>query len=58
MKNFYLLVLFIGAVAASTDTDGLLTTALKFVKDCNDRSITLCVKVRTRMKIVFKSETN
>ena len=45
MKPFCFLILLIGAVAAS-DTDGLITGALKFVKDCNDKSITLCVKVR------------
>lgn len=45
MKPFCFLILLIGAVAAS-DTDGLITGALKFVKDCNDKSITLCVKER------------
>ena len=47
MKPFCFLILLIGAVAAS-DTDGLITGALKFVKDCNDKPITLCVKVRKR----------
>jgi hypothetical protein len=46
MKHFCLLVLFIGAATAASDTDGLITGALKFVKDCNDKSITLCIKVR------------
>lgn len=47
MKPFCLVVLLIGAAAAaSNDADGLISTALKFVKDCNDKSITLCVKVR------------
>jgi hypothetical protein len=46
MKHFYLLVLLIGAASATSDTDGLITGALKFVKDCNDKSITLCIKVR------------
>lgn len=45
MKHFYLLVLLVGAATAASDTDGLITGALKFVKDCNDKSITLCIKV-------------
>lgn len=45
MKPFCFLVLLI-SVAAAADTDGLITGALKFVKDCNDKSITLCIKVR------------
>lgn len=46
MKHFYLLVLLVGAATAASDTDGLISGALKFVKDCNDKSITLCIKVR------------
>ncbi|CAG9808806.1 unnamed protein product [Chironomus riparius] len=46
MKLFCFLILLIGAVAAS-HTHGLITGALKFAKDCNDKSITLCVKERT-----------
>lgn len=45
MKPFCFLVLLIG-VAAAADTDGLITGALKFVKDCKDSSITLCIKER------------
>lgn len=55
MKPFCFLILLIGAVAAS-DTDGLITGALKFVKDCNDKSITLCVKVRKRDKKIKKKK--
>lgn len=46
MKHFYLLVLLVGAATAASDADGLISGALKFVKDCNDKSITLCIKVR------------
>jgi len=55
MKPFCFLILLIGAAAATSDTDGLITGALKFVKECNDKSITLCVKVR---KLDEKNEKN
>lgn len=46
MKQFCVLLVLVAAVSATSESDGLLTTALKFVKDCNDKSITLCIKVR------------
>lgn len=48
MKQFVVLfaVLAVAAAAPQSETDGLLTSALKFVKDCGDKSMVLCVKVR------------
>jgi hypothetical protein len=46
MKQFYVFLVLVAAASAASESDGLLTTALKFVKDCNDKSITLCIKVR------------
>lgn len=46
MKQFYVLLVLVAAASAASESDSLLTTTLKFVKDCNDKSITLCIKVR------------
>lgn len=46
MKQFYVFLVLVVAASATSESDGLLTTALKFVKDCNEKSITLCIKVR------------
>lgn len=47
MKSLCVLVVAIAVASASpSETDGLLTTALKFVKDCGDKSMFLCLKVR------------
>lgn len=46
MKQFYVLLILVVAVSATSESDGLITTALKFVKDCDDKSLTLCIKVR------------
>lgn len=40
------IAIFAVAAASSSENDGLLTTALKFVKDCGDKSMVLCMKVR------------
>lgn len=51
LKRFTVLValtLTLGLTAASvvpSETDGLLTTALHFVKECGDKSMFLCMKV-------------
>lgn len=45
MKQFYVFIVLIVAASAASDSDGLITTALKFVKDCNEKSMTLCIKV-------------
>lgn len=47
MKQFLVILVFVAAASAASESDGLITTALKFVKDCNDKSITLCIKVRS-----------
>lgn len=47
MKTFVVFVaLFAVAAAAQSETDGLLSSALKFVKDCGDKSMVLCLKER------------
>lgn len=47
MKQFVVLFAVLAvAAAAPSETDGLLSSALKFVKDCGDKSMVLCVKVR------------
>jgi hypothetical protein len=46
MKQFYVLFVLVAAASAASDSDGMITTALKFVKDCNDKSMVLCIKVR------------
>lgn len=46
MKQFYVFFVLAAAASATSDSDGLITTALKFVKDCNEKSLTLCIKVR------------
>jgi hypothetical protein len=46
MKQFCVLLVLVAAASAASDTDGLVSTALRFVKDCNDKSLTLCIKVR------------
>ena len=53
MKQFVVLFAVLAvAAAAPSETDGLLSSALKFVKDCGDKSMVLCVKVRAaRLKI-------
>lgn len=46
-------VLFISAgmtVAQPSETDGLLSTALHFVKECGDKSMFLCMKVSVTKK--------
>jgi hypothetical protein len=46
MKQYLVLFALVAvAAAAPSEADGLLTQALKFVKDCGESSITLCLKV-------------
>lgn len=52
MKQFYVFLLLVAAASATSESDGLITTALKFVKDCNEKSITLCIKVRNAVLTV------
>lgn len=46
MKQFYVFLVLAVAGSATSDSDGLIKTALKFVKECNEKSLTLCIKVR------------
>jgi hypothetical protein len=47
MKIFYVIFAVIAvASAAPSESDGLLSTTLKFVKDCGDKSMVLCLKER------------
>ncbi|XP_065088814.1 uncharacterized protein Osi9 [Ochlerotatus camptorhynchus] len=48
MKQFVVLfaVLAVAAAAPQSETDGLLSSALNFVKNCGDKSMVLCVKER------------
>lgn len=56
MKIFCVLfaIFAVAASSSSSENDGLLTTALKFVKDCGDTSMVLCMKVRNNNKKVKK----
>lgn len=45
MKILLCLSLIAYAAAVPSETDGLLSTALTFVKECGDRSMFLCMKV-------------
>ena len=47
MIKFYTLfaLIALAAAAPSIESDGLLSKSIKFVKDCGDKSITLCLKV-------------
>lgn len=45
MKQFYVFFVMVAAASATSESDGLITSTLKFVKDCNDKSLTLCIKV-------------
>lgn len=48
MKLFVVLVaIFAVAAAAPSETDSLLTSTLRFARDCGDKSIFLCMKVPT-----------
>lgn len=54
MKIFCVFIAIFAVAAAASENDGLLTTALKFVKDCGDKSMVLCMKVRKKNKKVKK----
>ena len=43
-----MLFVLIVAASATSEGDGVITSALKFVKDCEADSLTLCIKVRAR----------
>lgn len=38
-------IITIATASLNTETDSLLSTALKFVRDCGDKSMLLCAKV-------------
>lgn len=38
-------IITIATASLNTETDNLLSTALKFVRDCGDKSMLLCAKV-------------
>lgn len=51
MKNLCVLIALVGIVnAIPSETDGLLTSALKMIKECGDNSMFLCMKVSVCMK--------
>lgn len=38
-------IITIATASLNTETDNLLSTALRFVRDCGDKSMLLCAKV-------------
>lgn len=50
MKEVCLLLAIISVAlgAPSYESEGLLTSTIKFVKDCGDKSMVLCFKVRKK----------
>lgn len=38
-------IITIATASMNTETDNLLSTALRFVRDCGDKSMLLCAKV-------------
>lgn len=53
MKQFCVLLAFIAiAAAVPSETDTLLSSTLKFVKDCGDKSMFLCLKVRELLSLI------
>lgn len=56
MKLFCVLVaIFAVAAAAPSETDNLLTSALRFVRECGDKSMVLCMKVPILELFNFRS---
>lgn len=48
-------IITIATASLNTETDNLLSTALKFVRDCGDKSMLLCAKVsRKKFTIQIK----
>lgn len=45
-KILYLFAFLALTSATQSESDDLLASALKIVKDCGDRSLVLCLKVR------------
>lgn len=45
LKFVCLFALLASSAAAASEADSLLTSALKMVKDCGERSMVLCMKV-------------
>lgn len=58
MKQFYVFFVLVVAASATSESDGLITSTLKFVKDCNDKSLTLCIKVSVSNNNVLIIESN
>lgn len=46
MKLLYVFIGLFALAAASDSDDGLLSSALTFVKECGEKSMVLCIKVR------------
>lgn len=42
-------IITIATASLNSETDGLLSTALKFVRDCGDKSMLLCAKVSRKL---------
>lgn len=44
-------IMTIATASLNTETDNLLSTALKFVRDCGDKSMLLCAKVSIHFRL-------
>lgn len=49
-------IITIATASMNSETDSLLSTALKFVRDCGDRSMFLCAKVSKRKKKRYQTK--
>jgi len=56
-KFVCLFALIASTAAAASEADSLLTSALKMVKDCGERSMVLCMKVTKPEGPVPQSKT-
>lgn len=51
LKFVCLFALLASSAAAASEADSLLTSALKMVKDCGERSMVLCMKVNSLVAV-------
>lgn len=49
----FLSIITIATASMNSETDNLLSTALKFVRDCGDKSMLLCAKVSKLRNFIF-----
>lgn len=54
LKFVCLFALLASSAAAASEADSLLTSALKMVKDCGERSMVLCMKVNSLQPVANK----